>query len=198
MNWIWVTAFDAKGIPVASFNHSISRVSSSDISIGIQPLADVIATDVVLSLTRFKSQKIHRMHTLPNLVSCPLVDKKLQEIIKLFVGLEVQFVPTLVRTKDADVFRFSYARPLVEKRCVDLERTKVDHWIIPNEAFVYADFLAFKPDCLDGKHLVRDTYTSHVVVSDELKDALMATGDKALRFERPEDLSMLDSGRAMH
>lgn len=51
-----------------------------------------------------------------------------------------------------------------------------------------ARHLVFRKDCLGDKHFARDSYSSHVVVSEALKEALMATGDKGLNFRLPEDV----------
>ncbi len=129
------------------------------------------------------------MYYLSNAVRCPVIDNSLQEIIARFVGDdEVQFMPVTVRTKDGEITRYSYARPLLELPCTDLERSDVVNWIIPGEQIMDARLLVFKPDCLGDKHFARDSYTSHVVVSDALKEALEATGDKGLTFRQPEDM----------
>lgn len=195
---IWTTAFDARGIPVARFNYKESRIASSDISVGEEKVVQRGPEDIILSAPRSTVKKLDELHTLPNLVRCPLVDQTLQDIIARFVGPEVQFLPVTVRAKDGDVFRFSYAKPLVGRPCVDLEKSEIERWIIPGEAIADARLLVFKPDCLGDKHLARDTYTDHIVVSEQLKDALLATKDKALRFVTPENVWNRYGPRVLH
>lgn len=93
-----------------------------------------------------------------------------------------------VRAKDGVLTRYAYARPLHKARCMDLNQSVVTLWNSSNDFVFDASRVVFRPDCLGERHIVRDSYTTHVLVSDALKTALMATGDKGLNFAPPEIL----------
>jgi hypothetical protein len=97
-------------------------------------------------------------------------------------------MPVTVRAKRQRGFSISYARPLLYLPCLDVERSDIADWIVPGERIMDARLLVFKPDCLGGRHFARDSYTGYVVVSEQLKDALLATGDKGLKFDLPENV----------
>jgi len=128
------------------------------------------------------------MHYLPNYVRCPLIDETLVEIIQRLAREDVQFLPVTLRVKDAEITRYSYARPLHKLPCTDVAKSVIESWIVPGETIMDASHLVFKPDCLGDKHFARDSYTSHAVVSEALKDELMATGAKGLNFCLPENM----------
>lgn len=186
-NWIWTIPPTAKRLPFAHFDYEASQIQSYEVS-STEKLDQQSPSEIILLLSRTSSSKLDGLHSLPNIVDCPLVDERLIAIVERSAREDVQFMPVTVRTKDEEVTRYSYARPLVELPCTDIEKSDIDDWIIPGEQIMDARFLVFKPDCLGSKHFARDTYTSHVVVSEELKDALMATGDKGLNFCLPEDM----------
>ncbi len=137
-------------------------------------------------MTRRKAASIDGLHCLPNVERCPLIDAMLQEIVGRFADGDVQFMSVTVRAKDGDVTRYAYARPLNRIPCVDMEKSDITDWIVPGKDILFAPRVVFRPDCLGDRHMVRDSYTRHVLVSDVLKNALMATGDKGLFFTPPE------------
>lgn len=181
---IWYSAWDEKGVPVADFSDKDSRLSSAKL-LGSEPLPPSRPDDMILLLRRTSRAKIEAKHTLRVVESTPLVDGVLAQVVQRFAGDMVQFVPVSVRTKDGPVERFRFARPLLNLPCVDLEKTEVIDWGFQRRWISRAKLLVFKPDCLGGRHFGRDTYTSHVVVSDELRRALLATGETWLRFHHP-------------
>ncbi|PSJ51075.1 imm11 family protein [Kumtagia ephedrae] len=97
-------------------------------------------------------------------------------------------MPVTVRAKGGDVLRFSFARTLIHRPCLDVERSDIDSWIMPGVRIMDARLLVFKPDCLGDDHFVRDTLIGEMLVSEQLKDALLATGDPGLKFVLPKDV----------
>jgi hypothetical protein len=186
-NWIWTIPANPNRLLFADFDYKESRIQSYEIA-SVVPLVQTSASEIVLSMTNVFSRRLAAMHYLPNYVRCPLIDETLVEIVQRFAGGDVQFLPVTVRTKDAEITRYSYARPRHKLPCTDIEKSVIEDWIVPGEAIMDARYLVFKADCLGDKHIARDSYTSHVVVSEALKDALMATGAKGLNFCLPEDM----------
>jgi hypothetical protein len=185
--FVWTTVVKQKGVAVATYSHRLSRTHSADVT-GTSLLPAGTASDIVVLLPGASPDRLSRLHTLPNTVRCPLVDDILGEIITQFAGDGVQFLPVTVRTKYGDVIGFHYARPLIGLPCVDLEKSDIASWVLPGKIIMDARLLVFNPSCLGSRHLARDMYTDHVVVSEQLRDALLAVGDDGLKFERPEEI----------
>jgi hypothetical protein len=187
MIWIWTIPPEAKRLPFAHFGDRQSRIPSYEIT-SSRSLAQQSPSEIILLAPRVSSLRLSKMHFLPSYDRCPLVDDTLIDIVGQYAEKQVQFMPVTVRAKDGDVLRFSYARPLLHLPCMDVEKSDIDDWIIPGEEIMDARLLVFKPDCLGDAHIARDTYTSHVVVSEQLKNELLATGDPGLNFCLPENM----------
>lgn len=186
--WIFTIPPSSRRLPYAYYGYSISPIQSSDVNATVAYLPQTSAADIVMLMKRVTSRRLDTMHLVPNHGSTPLIDDVLLAILKPFPGDEIQYMPVTIRTKDGEVTRFGFARPLVSVPCLDLDKSDIVDWIIPGERIMDARHLVFRPDCLGERHYVRESYTGLVVVSDALKDALMASGDKGLNFARPEDL----------
>jgi len=186
--WIFTIPNTSRRLPYAYYGYGISPIQSSDVNATVTYLPHASAADIVMLMKRVTSRRLDNMHLVPNHGGTPLIDAALMSILKPFAGDEVQYMPVAIRTKDGEVTRFGFARPLVRVPCLDLDKSDIVDWIIPGEQIMDARHLVFRPDCLGERHYVRESYTGRVVVSDALKDALMASGDKGLNFSRPEDL----------
>lgn len=184
MSWIWRNPPEPNRLPYAYFADVESIIPSYQIVSG-ERLMQQGPADIVVKMTRRKAASLDSLHCLPNVERCPLIDAPLREIVARFAGDEVQFMPVTVRAKDGDVTRYAFARPLNKIPCVDLAESEITDWIVPDKDILFAKRVVFRSDCLGDRHIVRDSYTSHVLVSDALKDALMATGDKGLHFAPP-------------
>lgn len=184
--WIWTLPPEANALPFADYEHR-SIIGSAEI-ITTRWISEPQPGAVEVLLSQTNAARLESVGCLPSSARCPLLDKTLASIVRRFAIEVLQLVPVVVRTKDAEVTRYSYARPLVSLPCLDAEKSDIDDWIIPGEIIMDARLLVFTQDCLGPHHFARDSYTSHVVVSEDLKNALLATGDKGLYFCRPEDV----------
>ncbi|MGO4452084.1 hypothetical protein AB4Y96_24455 [Phyllobacterium sp. TAF24] len=192
MVWIWTNPPSERGYPYADFDYESSTIDSSDISISKRILAPSNPSEIVVKLDRGTKNKVSKLACLPNVLRCPLVDDVLCAYINRFAHDDVEFLPVTLklREKNESMLKFSYAHPLFHISGLDLEKSSIDRWLIPNEVVHLFTRLVFKAECLAGRHYAKDTYTSQVVVSDQLKNALQITGDFGLYFVRPEDLEM--------
>lgn len=147
----------------------------------------------------FKSQtglkKFTELHC-PPMGGIPAVDAVWRDIILDFVPKDrVQFLPIrlIARGEVCD----DYFCPIVMDRvfCIDPERSTITRQIKDETRFFIFGVSKFVhiPNCLGKLHLARDTrMSSHLVVSDELKEALAATGEVSMFF-RPEDVVTIDT-----
>ncbi|WP_425373502.1 imm11 family protein [Mesorhizobium hawassense] len=102
----------------------------------------------------------------------------------------VQFYPITLVARDGVTQKFSWVLPLGRVRCIDPERSDVTSKIERSGVthIISCSYYVHHENCLRGLHLARDEQQlNHIVVSQELRDALAATGESSMFF-RPEDI----------
>jgi hypothetical protein len=147
----------------------------------------------------FKSRtglkKFKKLHC-PPMYGMPAVDAIWRDIILKFVPQDrVQFLPIrlIARGEVCD----DYFWPIVMDRvfCIDPEKSTITQKLQKPDRLIIFGVSKFVhlPDCLGNLHLARDArMSSHLLVSDELKEALAATGEDSM-FYRPEDVVTIDT-----
>jgi hypothetical protein len=147
----------------------------------------------------FKSRtglkKFKKLHC-PPMDGTTAIDAIWRDIILKFVPADrVQFLPIrlIARGEVCD----DYCWPIVMDRvyCIDPEKSTITQQLKDEKRFFIFGVSKFVhlPNCLGQLHLARDTrMTTHLVVSDELKEALSATGEDSM-FYRPEDVVTIDT-----
>lgn len=139
-------------------------------------------------------RKFKKFHC-PPIGFSPAIDAIWRDIILQFVPEDrVQFLPVrlIARGEICD----DYFWPIVMDRvyCIDPDRSEITNKIQDENRFIIFGVRKFVHilDCLGSLHLARDARMStHLVISDELKDALAATGEGSM-FYRPEDIVTLE------
>lgn len=134
-------------------------------------------------------KKVARYHCLPNVAGCVIVDEVLQAIILEHAPpLAVQFYPVTVRDKNNETDRYSFVIPRIHVPCIDMANAVVSRWLIPGKQIGGFRHITHLPGCLKQHAIARDSiFRPHIVISNALKDALEATGDKGLFFIQPEE-----------
>ena len=85
---------------------------------------------------------------------------------------------------------FMWFIPFDRVRCIDLEKSDIRRKIVKPDITYLSEVRKYvhKAACLGNKHLARDEQKeSHLLVSNELRDALAATGESSM-FIQPEDI----------
>ena len=126
--------------------------------------------------------------------SDPVVDEVWKRIILQFVPKDrVQFYPVRLTARGEICDDFMWVVPFDRVECIDTQKSKFTT-IDKNEERTWyfgLEKVVHKPGCMKGLHIARDTHVnSHLLISDELRDALAATGEDSMFF-RPEDLPLL-------
>ena len=137
-------------------------------------------------------KKFKKLHC-PPMGSDPVVDEVWQRIILQFVPRDrIQFYPVRLIARDEICDDFKWAVPFDRVECIDTQKSKfttIDKnaertWYFGLEKVVH------RPGCMKGLHMARDIHIDHhLLVSDELRDALAATGEDSMFFH-PEDLPL--------
>lgn len=135
-------------------------------------------------------KKFKKLHCPPIDVT-PAVDSVWRDIILKFVPKDrVQFLPIrlIARGEICD----DYFWPIVMDRvyCIDPERSEITQKLQKRDRLIIFGVRKFVhiPDCMGKLHLARDArMNSHLLVSNELKDALSATGEDSM-FCHPQDV----------
>jgi hypothetical protein len=147
----------------------------------------------------FKSKtglkKFKKLHC-PPIDGMPAVDAVWRDIMLKFVPEDrVQFLPIrlIARGEICD----DYFWPIVMDRvfCIDPEKSTITRQLKDKTRFFIFGVSKFVhiPGCLGKMHLARDArMDSHLLVSNELKEALAATGEDSM-FYRPENVVTIDT-----
>lgn len=186
MCWLWTT--DAEYLTWgADIDYGATSPLSSSVELSDTPVDPKSGTAVYRSTSGLKRfRKFHSPPFSPGIVA----DKLWQEIVLKFVPADrVQFYPVRLIARGEITEEFSWVIPFDRARCIDIERSEIlDMTDKPGYRYIW-DMGRFYhvPGCLGGLHLARDEYKlSHLLVSDELKEALAATGEGNL-FHKPEE-----------
>ena len=135
------------------------------------------------NISRFR--KLH----CPPIGVAPAVDHVWRDIILEFVPADrVQFLPVRLIAQREISDDFSWVIPFDRVRCIDPVRSEVTQKReIPGLTLIFGvENIVHQSSCLGSSHLARDEQkTSHLILSDQLKEALAATGVDSM-FYQPE------------
>jgi hypothetical protein len=191
MAWVWQRPVEGL-FWGGQFDYLASEPVSSSDYLSDDPLPIVTGKPIIRSRTSLK--RFRKLHC-PPIDSNPTIDRVWQDIILRFVPADrVQFYPVRLIARGEICDDYSWVIPFDRVRCIDLKRSdigengKVTSLKDPTLTLVFnVRKYVHKPGCLGGKHLARDEQDSiHLIISDELKEALAATGEDSMFF-RPED-----------
>jgi hypothetical protein len=161
--------------------------------LGNQPLDPAIHRPVFKSRTGLK--KFKKMHC-PPMGTSVAVDAVWRDIILKFVPEDrVQFLPIRLIARGETCDDFFWLIVMDKAYCIDPEKSVITQQIKDDKRFIIFGVEKFVhlPNCLGKLHLARDARKfSHLVLSDELKEALAATGEDSM-FYRPEDIVTIDT-----
>lgn len=132
-------------------------------------------------LRRFKA-----MHC-PPFNRQPVVDAVWRDIIKQFVPEDrIQFLPVRLIARGEVCDDFMFAIPFDRRLCIDAKRSNVRRKIEKEDLTIIFSVgdIVHHPDCLQGSHMARDPQlSSYIVISDELRNALAATGEDSVFWD---------------
>jgi len=142
------------------------------------------------SLKRFK-----QLHC-PPMSTSVAVDALWKSIIEKFVLPDrIQFLPIRLVARGEVCDDFWWMIPFDRVSCIDKKKSEITSKIEqPNRTIIFGvrKFVHLS-NCLGKLHLARDSQmSSHLLVSEELKNALSATGQDSV-FYRPEDVITIDN-----
>ena len=145
--------------------------------------------------SRSKLSRFKKLHCPPFSASIA-IDSVWREIVEKFVPpSRVQFLPVRLIARGEICDDYMWIIPFDRVTCIDKHKSVVTRkHETPNGTLIFGvHSIVHFPDCLGNLHLARDSQMrSHIVISDELKEALSATGQDS-PFYRPEDVENLDS-----
>jgi hypothetical protein len=127
------------------------------------------------------------------------VDPVWRDIILKFVPADrIQFLPIRLIARGEVCDDYTWVIPFDRVNCIDMKKSDISRTLEKNGKtmiFGVRKFIHIE-GCLGSRHLARDEQLrDHVVVSDQLMQALAATGERSM-FRQPEDVITLD--RILH
>ena len=142
------------------------------------------------SLKRFK-----QLHCPPMSTSIA-VDDLWKSIVEKFVSPDrIQFLPIRLIARGEVCDDFYWMIPFDRVTCIDKKKSEITRKReLPERTIIYGvRTFVYLPNCLGGLHLARDSQMEpHLLMSEELKNALAATGQDSA-FYRPEEVETIDN-----
>ncbi|MCZ8181648.1 MAG: hypothetical protein O9322_01645 [Beijerinckiaceae bacterium] len=187
-NWIWW------GVP----EHGIERAQLDyDTYIGKQyPVLTVKrvpdgALGCPVFVTSSSSSKFENRRC-PPVSNGIVIDKTFVEIILSFENKEfVQFYPIKIKAGGIYVNDYFFIFVNTHVNCIDYQSMGEEKIVYFDENPIVMEARQFKhlKGCLGGRHIAREClHPSHLIVSNDLKNALVATGEP-LDFRQPEQVA---------
>jgi hypothetical protein len=128
----------------------------------------------------------------------PVVDAVWRDIILTLVPADrIQFFPIRLIARGDVCDDYMWVVPFDRVNCIDLQKSDITRKLERNGKTMIFGVRKFAHvgDCLGQSHLARDEQLrDHMVLSDQLKQALSATGEHSM-FRQPEDVITLDRMR---
>lgn len=191
MTWVWY--FQPSGnVEDLEFQNTKSHVSTHETWWG-KPI------DSSRGPARFRARAsdfaaLQKLHCPPVDVGTPLVDDVWKTIIEGLVPKDrIQFYPAVIQAGRHVIEKYYWIIPMDSVRCIDIERSDIVSKIEkPGITLIFScNFYVHIPSCLGASHIARDEQQSgHLIVSDQLRDALSVTGESSM-FYRPEHVPQL-------
>jgi hypothetical protein len=188
MTWVWEWPREDWG---ADYDYSVQNAlelqSWSRMRIPMGSIKPIYRSKA--SVERFKS-----LHC-PPMGSDAVVDDVWEKIILKFVPHDrIQFYPVRLIAQHGKTYdNFKWVIPFDRLECIDVEKsrfTTIDRTVNP-PIYLGLKKVIHRPGGIGKLHIARDVnLESHLLVSDELRDALAATGGSSM-FYRPEDLPIV-------
>jgi hypothetical protein len=145
--------------------------------------------------SKFSLKRFKKFHC-PPIGLAPAIDTTWKNIILKFVPEDrVQFLPIRLIARGEVCDDFMWVIPFDHIRCIDPNKSDVRSKIErPDITLIFSvENIVHYQNCLGGLHMVRDEQLStHMVISDELKNALAATGESSM-FYQPDDVWTLNN-----
>lgn len=183
--WVWDFARE-----IQDFGANIDYLASAPAT-GGEYLSDIPIDAAIRPIYRSQNalRRFKALHS-PPIGSPPIVDNPWKKIILEFVSKDrVQFLSIRLIARGEICDDYFTLITFDRVRAVDLEKSDVTRKIEkPGITYVRGmKNIVLKENGLKGLHLARDEQSDHLLVSDELKRALSATGQDSV-FYRPEDV----------
>lgn len=172
----WLLAINGEGLDSAGLWLEYDREKSTLDSIKIMRCEKIDPSEgsIVYKLKGRAWRKLDQYHILPFSVANPIVSNELKLAIEQIVpASDVYFFPITTHHKSGAVFHHWALMPLTEVPCLDLEKSDITSWIIPDEVVLFYEKLKFIPVCLGEKDIVRNqNLTSQILLSGKLKEVI--------------------------
>lgn len=152
---------------------------------------EVLPSNVCVAVVKINAvlSKISKYASLPNSAMVPIIDRRLADLLTKYAQRDIQLFRVRVIAKDGDSDEFSILNVTNKVTCID--HKKSEYSLVPGSQQIMSfRRLEHLDGCLLSHSLARDSeYLSHLLVSDELGNAIIAAGFKGLALQRPNEIS---------
>jgi hypothetical protein len=191
MAWVW-----QQPLAQLEFGADMDYAASAPM-LGVEYLWAKPINTSLMPIFRSRSgiKRFQRFHC-PPIGLAPAVDQVWKDIILKYVPENrVQFLPIRLIARGEVCDDYMWIVPFDQVRCIDPVKSGVRSKIErPDITLIFGlNKCIHHPNCLGDLHMARDEQmSSHLVISEELKNALAVTGEDSM-FYQPEDVWSLNN-----
>lgn len=151
---------------------------------------EYISPDSSPVLFEFKNppKKFRDMKLLPTTTGVLLVDQTDPEFTSLFPRDQISQHRAIIKIGDEAIDKYCVVRPINFATCTDFELSDVD-WIPVLKAYVTWRKIVYLENCLGSLQIARERHSRKLLVSDSLREKLIAFDSEGAFFEKPENLA---------
>lgn len=176
MVWIWKFPREGNEFDAVNFGFDPPTGIRGPDHLTVEPIK--VETRAIFK-SKYSIRRFQKLHAPPTSTVMTVDDLWRQIILKFVPSDRIQFVPARIIARGEICDDFSVMIPFDQVVSVDKEKTEFRR-VLKNEHGTHifsVKKLVLLPDCLGPLHIARDREMwSLVLISDELKEALSATG----------------------
>lgn len=176
MVWIWSFSREFTEFGAVNFGFDPPTGVRGANHMAVEPIG--VQTRAIFK-SKYSIRRFQKLHAPPTSTVITVDDMWRQIILKFVPSDRVQFIPARIIARGEECNDFSVMIPFDQVTSVDKEKTEFRR-VLKNEHRTHifsVKKLVLLPDCLGPLHLARDKeMNTLVLISDELKEALSATG----------------------
>ncbi len=166
--WVWTDSTVKDESVICTFDHRLTTIESFRL-LGPDPI-ELGSGNFVVNAKLHKLSKIRSFACLNCSSPVRVLAKSLSRQLLAFVGrLEIQLYPVEVLASDGKCTDFDVIIPLTARKCADVGKSDIVHWLEEGEVALEYKHVLFLSDCLEGNRVVRDTVTDSFLISDDLQ-----------------------------
>lgn len=137
---------------------------------------------------KIRKNEISKYDCIPNNANSPLIDQKIVDVLCKIAPDEIQFFDTDIQCKDGILTDYKLLNIIHNIKGIDHEKSIYTTMAPLDSAILGFKYITYKSGCMGAHKLARDEeYSSHLLVTEEVKQAFEKAKITGVNFVRPEE-----------